>query len=247
MTDHPSITARDLAWAGCLNARELGGLPTSDGDVTCSGELVRTDMLSRLEPEGLDALRAYGVRTVIDLRNPGELATRPSPLAAGVEGVRYLHLPLEGDDPEVRARMRASQTREEVYALILDHYAPQVGAVLRAIVAHDDGPLAFHCHAGKDRTGIVAAILLELAGVPDDIIAADYAYTETTGYAGYDVLVAENGGQALTADDLAAPAEAMQATLDHLRATYGSVAAYLARAGLSSAEIASLRARLRRA
>ena len=68
---------------------------------------------------------------------------------------------------------------------------------------------------------------------------------ETTGYAGLDVLLAENGGQALTADDLAAPAEAMQATLDHLRATFGGVAEYLAWAGLTAQEIASLREKLR--
>ena len=259
MTDSFNIAARDLVWPGALNARELGGLPTKDGGVTRRGVLVRSDMLTRLRAEGIEALRAYGVRTIIDLRNPNELAVRPSPFAAGVDGVRYLHLPLEGDDPAVRARLGVAQSRQEIYGLILDGFAPTVAAVLRAIAAHGDtqsdrsthsdtrggGVLAFHCHAGKDRTGIVSAILLDLAGVPDELIVADYAHTETTGYAGWDVLLAENGGRPLTANDLAAPAEAMQATLDHLRATYGSVADYLAWAGLTAAEIASLRALLR--
>ena len=261
MTDQPDIAARDLDWPGALNARDLGGLPTKDGGVTRRGVLVRTDLLNRYTPEGLAALRAYGVRTVIDLRTPRELERRPSPIASGADGLRYLHLSLEGEDPEVMARMRAATTREEDYILILDHFGPQVATVMRAIAAHSgahsgghgdahgdgqrDGALAFHCHAGKDRTGIVAGMLLELAGVPDELIAADYAHSETTAYAAYDVLVAENGGRPLAPRELETPAASMQAMLDHLRATYGGVAAYLRWAGLTAAEIASLRALLR--
>lgn len=243
----PCITARDIIWPACTNTRDLGGLPTRDGSETRRGQLLRSDMLYRLTPVGREALITSGVRTIIDLRTPLELVVRPSPFRDSDQGQgpRYVPLSLQGNDPNIEERLRATPDRAANYALMLDACAPYVALVLRAIARHDDGPLVFHCHAGKDRTGLVAALLLALADVPDELIAQDYAYTEERAWQAYDLLRAENGGIELSAADLAAPPEAMLATLDHLRQRYGGVREYLRQAGLGESEVARLRARLR--
>lgn len=246
MTDDPRIRARDLDWPGCVNVRDLGGLPTTDGGQTRAGVLYRSDLLYRLTPAGRDAFLAAGVRTIVDLRTAGELTRRPSPFASDGDGQgpRYLQHSLQGQDPAVEERMRAADSLAGVYVVILEDAALHVAAVLRAIAQHDDGPLVFHCHGGKDRTGIVAALLLSLADVPDALIAADYGYTTARNLAAYDALLAENG-KPFGPNDLVAPPEAMQDVLNHLRATYGDVRGYLRHIGLSEAELAQLRARLR--
>src|SRR5690348_5629295 len=123
----------DLAWEACYNARDLGGYPTSRGGQTRPGRLIRADNLCRLTPAGQAALRAYGVRTIIDLRLAYELTIDPSPFAAPGQPAdpRYLNLPLheEGTD----AAMEAADSKHAGYIILLEQSKPQVAAVIAAV------------------------------------------------------------------------------------------------------------------
>ena len=100
------LAGRELAIDGLLNARDLGGLVTGDGRVTRRGALIRAANLSNLTPAGHQALVDYGVRTVIDLRTPEEIAARPNKFVGTTESpIELLHLPLISADPQVRAQV----------------------------------------------------------------------------------------------------------------------------------------------
>ena len=96
--------SRHLDWDGCFNARDLGGLPTGDARVTRWGAVVRSDHLDELTPEGWRAVKAYGIRTVVDLRNDDErTAWRPPP-----EGIESVHVPFDDiDDAEFWAEWKS--------------------------------------------------------------------------------------------------------------------------------------------
>ena len=162
---------RDLHWDGCANARDLGGLPTADGRVTRRGALVRSDAVDGLGPAGWEALRAHGVRTIVDLRNEDELAKN----AGGVETV---HVPLDGldEDPEFWSHWANGPQfgTPLYYGPFLERFPDRMERVLDAIEQAQPGGVLFHCVGGRDRTGLVAIVLLVLAGVPPELIAEDY-------------------------------------------------------------------------
>jgi protein-tyrosine phosphatase len=247
-----SRPARHLDWDACYNVRDLGGLPTADGGEIRWRSIIRTDTLTRLTAAGQQALIDYGVRTVIDLRSPTQAQEEPSVFASEASAPgspRYLNLPLEAYYPHVSALISQAQTRTEVYCIMLDHYPQNVAEALRAIAHAEPGGVVIHCHAGKDRTGVVTALLLELAGVPADIIGEDYAESQARLWPLYEQYVAEAGSE----DKVdfwwkpTATPEMMLAMLTHLQDRYGGVTAYLRQTGLTDAELAQLRRRLRNA
>ena len=145
------------------------------------GVLVRSDDIGHLTQAGCDALIAYGVTTVIDLRTDTELARVPNPFTNGV-GAVYRHVPLI-DDSMMLGLGEASGMFER-YLWMLDGRPEAFRATFEA-VAEAEGGAVFHCFAGKDRTGLVAAMLLSLAGVPDEAIASDFAETDAQLAASY--------------------------------------------------------------
>lgn len=240
---------RHLDWPSCFNARDLGGLPTIDGGETQWRAIVRSDMLRRLTSDGVQALQDYGIRTVIDLRAPAEAQAEPSvfgPKAVKSDGPAYLNLPLETYEPAVSALISQAGSRDEVYCIVLDHYPAMMAAVFRAIARAQPGGVVFHCHAGKDRTGMVAALLLSLAAVPRHLIAADYALSQERLWPLYEQLVTEAGGEDKI-DFWLKPTvtpQVMLTVLDHLDRVHGGVVAYLTAAGLTTTELARLRRRV---
>jgi protein tyrosine/serine phosphatase len=243
-------STRYLAWDACYNARDLGGLPTVDGGQTQWGSVIRSDILSRLTETGRQALLDYGVRTVIDLRSPQQVAEEPSAFPSATPAVNepvYLNLPLEEYYPHVSALIHQAQTRAEVYCITLDHYPANVARVLRAIAQAAPGGVVIHCHAGKDRTGVIVALLLDLAGVPADQIAADYAESQARLWPLWEQSIAKVGGVE-NADFWLKPtatAEMMHTLLAYLRERYGDAVGYLRQAGLREDELTHLRHRLR--
>lgn len=231
---------RELDWEGCLNVRDLGGIPLEDGRRrTRPGVLIRSDNVRNLTDAGWTTLAAHGVVRVVDLRWREELAEDP-PRDVDVEVV---HVSLLGHwDPSVDdgvdqflpARDVAGY-REHMYTRWLRDYRTQFAQALAAI-ADADGPVVFHCAGGKDRTGLVAALLLRLAGVPIDEIAADYALSERAFLRGDE----EPELHFLRAT----PAEGMARTLAFLERTYGSVAEYLCGGGVTDEQLARLEERL---
>ncbi len=228
---------------GLLNVRELGGHPTRDGAKTRKHSLLRSDDLAHLTDEGTQALADYGVRTVIDLRWPGEIAAKPHPVALGDRGVLCHRISLLASDETQWASLSGECTKEMWKCAVLEHTRPQLKEVLAIIADAASEPLLFHCVAGKDRTGLIAALLLALADVEPDAIAADYAESSSRLADAY-LQRYPNLQRAEILEALRCPEEGVHNMLSYL-AEYGGAAGYLRTIGLSDAKIARLRARLR--
>src|SRR5690349_22902174 len=169
-------TERRLEWDACYNARDLGGYPTADGMEIRWGALVRSDNLGHLTAIGHTALVEYGVSLIIDLRATWECDSFPHFFQGTCAGLPvYLSLPLEQEDDLAKAARDAAGSLQEWNCLVLEQSPAQMAAIVRAVVGAGPGGVLVHCHAGKDRTGLVVALLLALAGVPHQLIAEDYA------------------------------------------------------------------------
>lgn len=238
---------------GPANFRDLGGYATASGGETRRGRLFRSDSLSYLSDRDVAALRdELGVCTVIDLRAGHEVEEYGhGPLASHV---RQLHLPIVDqtrEPPPPRRLIRRApkfQTLDEIYGFMLREYAQRFGTVLRVIADGGNHPLVFHCAAGKDRTGLVAALVLSLCDVPDEAIVTDFAFTESV----MPEIIARHTARAEQADagaevagqQYGAQAATMHAVLQSLRDEYGSVEAYVRTTGVTDGEIDTLRAAL---
>lgn len=236
---------RLLAWEGCLNARDLGGYPTGDGRATRWRALVRADNLAALTEAGRAAVVAYGIRSVIDLRRPHEVAQSPGPFAGGgVHPIAYANVSF--GDPAVAPP--TGDTLAGTYRCALDRFAHRIAAIMRTIAQAPTGGVVVYCNAGKDRTGIIAALLLELAGVTRETIGADYAlsaaYLRARDEAGPVLGPSERAARdRLRAERLPRP-EVIQDVLGYLDETYGGTEGYLREAGVPADDIIRLRARL---
>ncbi|KAJ6539696.1 protein-tyrosine phosphatase-like protein [Mycena capillaripes] len=172
---------------GVINVRDLGNLASHlyPNLVTKPRYLYRSAELSGITEEGKAQFKELGITQVFDLRSDTEIAKYNTPTPE-LKGVKISHVPVfKKDDysPEMMAKryqLYASGKTEafmELYSQILDHGGPSFGTILRHVRDKPNEPCIFHCTAGKDRTGIIAAILLKLAGVSNDVIANDYALT----------------------------------------------------------------------
>ena len=232
---------RHLAVPGTLNCRDVGGYPMIGGGVTAWRRLFRSDGLHRLEFGAQEALAALRLRTVLDLRTSEETRIAPSPVdeLAG-HGALTMHISLIGDDFDA-----VPDELGEIYNFVVDMQGPAIAAAVRSLARPGGLPALVHCTAGKDRTGIVVAFALAAVGVPDQVIAADYAlsslyldprHTPTIGR----VQESTGLGDRLTAALLASPPELIVAALDRARQRSGSIAGYLAAHGVPHAELGAL-------
>ena len=248
------LRSRDLSWDGCLNVRDLGGHRTEDGGETAYGRIVRADSVSNLTPEGWQALVDYGVRTVIDLRGDHERDDDPR----GELPVEVRHAPFmeasEAEWEEIAEELErlddlpvADATRE-AYLLFLERFRPNVGAAVRAVADAPAGGVVVHCVGGKDRTGLLTALLLHLAGVPVEDIAADYALSEERLRPRHDAWLeaADTEAERRRLERIThTPPEVITGLFEELERRYGSVENYLRSAGVSDEGLARARARLR--
>jgi protein-tyrosine phosphatase len=165
---------RHLEWSGCYNARDLGGLPTTAGTRTRHGALVRADRLDRLTRDGWAAVHAYGIRTVVELRNPHEIGTDAAPRPPGVVTVNVAIDDV--DDTAFWERCWADELDGSplFYEPFLRAKPERCVAALKTIARAAPGGVAFHCGRGRDRAGLVAVMLLALAGASPEVIADDY-------------------------------------------------------------------------
>jgi protein-tyrosine phosphatase len=248
--------SRDLLWDGLLNVRDLGGHPTEDGDETRFGSIIRADSIRQLSDEGWTALVDYGVKTIVDLRADEELeADPPAELP-----VQVLHVPfLETDvddwkevEAEIEAAVRAAPdvatATRDVYLIFLERFARNVAAAVRAVADAPEGGVVIHCAGGKDRTGLLTAFLLHLAGVGIDEIATDYALSEERLRPRHDLWLAEAESEEereRLERIMQTPAQSIRGVFDELDRRYGSIEGYLRHAELSDDELERARARLR--
>ncbi len=238
--------SRRLEWEALLNARDLGALPTASGQVTRRGAVVRSDSLTSLTPAGREALLAYGIRTVVDLRLPFELKSDPNPFARrDHHGVAYHNVSFidPGSHPPTIA-----MTLAEDYTGMLGRFGQRVAAVITTIAGAADGGVVIHCAAGKDRTGLIVALLLSTLGVAPERIAEDYALTAESLRAHDDRYLAEGPGdraeREATLRHFQARPEVMTEVLTGIDERYGGAERYLLQAGVRSKDLDRLRARL---
>lgn len=169
-----SEAGRTLPVPGLLNGRDLGGLARHDGTTTPSGVFLRSEVPDLVDPAGWRVLVERGVRSVLDLREPGERAARRSRPPGEVADLHVAHDGLE-HEAFWADYWDAGLGATPVYYLPHVQQLPErTVAVLSAIATAPTGGLLLHCAGGRDRTGIVAAVLLRIAGATDDAIVQDY-------------------------------------------------------------------------
>ncbi len=197
--------------------------------------LVRSDHIGHLTEAGREALIAYGVTTVLDLRSPAELVKSPNPFADGSTPA-YVHIPLI-DDTNMREVGDAADMFKR-YLMILENRQGAFREVFNA-VAEAEGPVVFHCLAGKDRTGLVAAMLLEAAGVTRDGIVADFGETDAQLAEKYEQWIAEAAPERRKGmrNELRCPPEWILGVLEYLDRKWGGVESYLEAGGVSPTNI----------
>jgi protein-tyrosine phosphatase len=241
VTDH---AARRLDWPDLRNVRHLGGLPTLDGGRIRAAALVRSDSAQRLTPEGVAAVRAYGIRRVVDLRSEREALHWPSPFADDPD---YRLRPLIDPRREVASPERPDHSLAHIYRGSLTRNGPFIVEGLAAIADAPPGGVLVHCFVGKDRTGMTVALALRLAGVPDDVIAEDYAFSAVGLRAEFDIALAaarDARQRRFLAEELSSRPESIVALLDQLDAEYGGIEPYLRAFGMPAEAMGALRDRL---
>lgn len=248
--------SRDLVWDGLLNVRDLGGHPTEDGGETRFGSIVRADSVRQLSDEGWEALVDYGIKTVVDLRANEELeADPPSELPVEVRHVPFMETDRndwQQIEEELEAAVKAAPdvagATRDVYLIFLERFAQNVAAAIRAVASAPEGGVVIHCAGGKDRTGLLTAFLLHLAGVGTDEIAQDYALSEERLRSRHEQWLAEAQSEE-ERERLQrisrTPADSIKGVFAELERRYGSVESFLRHAGLTDDELSQARARLR--
>lgn len=252
----PLQRSRDLVWDGLLNARDLGGHRTTDGSETRFGSVVRADSVRQLSDKGWASLVDYGVKTVVDLRANEELEADP-PAELPVDVVHVPFMETDAKDwteieEEVEAAAKAAPdvtgATRDVYLIFLEHFRHNVAAAIRAVAEAPEGGVVIHCAGGKDRTGLLTAFLLHLAGVDTEQIASDYALSEERLRPRHEEWFAK----AESEEELErlkrvsqTPAESIVGVFEELARRYGSVEGFLRAAGLSDEDLERARARLR--
>ena len=249
------VAERLLPLEGAQNFRDLGGYPTEGGRRVRWGRVFRSDSLAGLSDADLGYLERIGLRLVCDFRGDAEVAEEPNRLA-GRPGFDYWRQPL-GDasvqPSEWRRRFESGELGDvdaswltRSYRGMMDQCAAEIGAVFRRLAREDGLPAVLNCTAGKDRTGVSAALLLLVLGVAREHVLEDYALTGR--YTGDRIRAAERffAGRGVDPTRVSALMGSEPATLagalDHLEEAHGGALRWAReRAGLTDAELAALR------
>ncbi|MCW2739786.1 MAG: Protein tyrosine/serine phosphatase [Blastococcus sp.] len=271
-------TGRWVRLDGTTNTRDLGGLPTTDGGRTVAGRILRSDNLQTLSEDDIARLVGeLGLREVIDLRTTAEILLEGRGPLRDVPEVTHRHFSLlperghhtdvfavEEDEPapglpegwtesllprQVAEHDEGEPPAVRSYLGYLGQRADNVVAALRALAATDSGASVVHCAAGKDRTGVVCALALAVAGVPHEEIVADYAMTADV----IEALIAKLAASPTYAEDMdirdiashTPRADTMDRVLTLLDERHGGAIGWLESHGFGADEQAALRKRLR--
>jgi protein-tyrosine phosphatase len=252
----PAVVAADrrVPFDGIQNFRDMGGYRTRSGRILRWGLVFRADALHGLSARDLALYEHLGLRTVYDLRQdlereqlPDPVPSRPLTITGRPAGTEPAALATAA---ERLTTVDGERLLVDMYLGLLDHGAERIGELYTGLAASDGLPAVFHCHGGKDRTGIVAALLLEALGVAREVVLDDYELTaryrrrehqETT----FVRLIESGMTPEAAAGVLSAPRWAMARALDDLDHRHGAVEAYLTGpARMTAADLQVLRERL---
>ena len=245
MTDVDAELDRHLPFEVVFNFRDLGGYGTADGRSVKWRTVFRADGVHRLS---VDDLAPLGVRTVLDLRTHDELERG----RFTHDSIGYHHLPIlqtPWTEQEFEGELDAVTFLADRYVDMLDEGRDSIAGALHIMSDESSLPLVFHCAAGKDRTGVVAAILLSVLGVRDDDIADDYSLSRLgmSRFKEWIITTFPDYADSMSQQPdafLAAPAEAMHLFLERVRATFGSVDTYVAGLGVGDTTLDAVRRNL---
>lgn len=251
---------RVIDLGGTSNTRDVGGYPTTDGRFVEYGQILRSDKLSRLTEEDFAALEAIGVKTVIDLRTQREHDREPT-VWQGAHPPRIVHLPIgDADDPWYRRQHRMvkqnrfseSQSTEHMidgYRMIADLGVPRYRQLMDIVLDPANHPVLIHCNAGKDRSGVAVALILEALGVDRETIMDEYLLTnEIARTARKAELMARSQREKSIRRSVRTPSaeawfpligvqpEMLETYWAHIDEGYGSMDAYLAELGVGPAQ-----------
>jgi protein-tyrosine phosphatase len=232
---------RLLRVEGALNLRDIGGYAAAAGRATRWRTVLRSGSLHALSRSGHDALVALQLRSIIDLRTAAEIASEPNPLAGHPE-ISYTNVALVN---ALRPHAQPLPGLPEFYGRMLDEGRDAIGAVFERLATPGALPALIHCTAGKDRTGLIVALLLSLVGVPNHVIAADFALSEPAlaaapAFAHHRQRLQATGLGHL----LCAPPELIDESLSSIEERHGSVVDYLHTCGLTTPTLMRLRTAL---
>lgn len=257
LLDHVETTppGRFIALEGGLNFRDIGGYRAAGERTVRLGRLYRSGSLAELTDADLETLSGLGLKLICDLRTPGEAAREPGRLPDALRA-GYINLPAyvkNNYSDWLRTALFRRHALDDViaagYVRLVDQHALALGRVLKRLADPGNLPALVHCTAGKDRTGVVVALLLAVLGVPEETILADYALSN----AAFDRIchisrrdIQRMRHVGITENEIIAIMSAnplnLRRMFAHLRARYGSVEHYLqTAAGLSLAELQRLR------
>lgn len=222
------------------NTRDLGGYETQDGKYTKAHHYIRASAPTSALDEDIDALVDYGVNVVIDLRSDFEKEVQPSRLK-GDDRFTYYEVNLldAGMVKVVPEEVKEYRDLGGVYIFTIEAHKKQIKDVFKIFLDHPYDCILFHCSAGKDRTGVIAALLLELAGCHDYDIVQDYSLSY-----GYNIEMIDKLNEIMdeaTKTYLRSSPRYMLIFLDFLREHYGSAKSYLLDIGLTEEEIEDIR------
>lgn len=221
------------------NTRDLGGYETQDSCYTKTHRFVRAASPALMTQADQEKLYDYGVRIEVDLRGNFEREKAPSKLEE-YKDIEYFNVDLlAGIDVDVIPKdMREFKSMADLYIMMLDYCKPKIKEVFTIFLEHLETTILFNCSAGKDRTGVIAALLLDLAGCHDYDIVKDYMESFENIQPMYEMLLSGVGED--QENFLASKPQYMMLFLDHLRENYGSAKTYLLELGFLEEEVQEL-------
>lgn len=227
---------RLLPLQSIFNTRDLGGYETQEGSYTKTHKYIRAATPAHLIEEDKEYLYNYGVRVIIDLRGENEIKQAPNQMK-DYKDIQYYHVDLFGDKNAAVIPHNQMNFKDmgDLYCLMLDYLQPNFKTVFDLFLKHIDQTILFHCSAGKDRTGVISALLLDLAGCHPYDIVKDYSESYENNQPIYDELLKLANEE--NAHFLLSSPTYMLKMLDHLSENYGSAKGFLQKIGLFEDEI----------
>jgi protein-tyrosine phosphatase len=247
--DRVDAPERLVPLTGAFNFRDLGGYPAGGGNVIKRGRLFRSDGLHQLTDADIDILRSIGLRTIIDLRTPGEVEHSGRGLL-GDEAIGYHHLAVvqRSRGEAVGAPAPAGDDLAERYLWYLETGREALVKALGLVAQPSNHPLVFHCTAGKDRTGVLAALVLDILGVEPETIVADYVITADRLELIIDRIrndpTYSAGMSKVPASRFTVEADTMERFLDGVHAGFGGARAWALGAGVAPDDLDRMRSDL---